>query len=243
MTYVGAVRAALDGVGDPERAAQQRAYMKSELPYVGLGSPALKALLRPLLAEHRFVDRAQWEAAVLELWEDAEHREEWYAAIALLRHRSYRTWLDPDLLPLLELLVRTGAWWDVVDEIAAHPVGQVLLDHRADATPVVERWSVDATSLWVRRTAMLAQLRHREHIDTDLLARVLVANLDDTTYGREFFVRKALGWALRQHARTDPGWVGSFVATYDDRLSGLSRREALKHLGRSRAHRTLPGPV
>ena len=160
MTYVGAVRAALAEAGDPARAAQQQAYMKSELPYVGLGSPALKALLRPLLVEHRFVDRAQWEAAVLELWEDAEHREEWYAAIALLRHRAYRAWLDPDLLPLLEQLVRTGAWWDVVDEIAAHPVGQVLLDHRADATPVIERWSVDPDSLWVRRTAMLAQLRH-----------------------------------------------------------------------------------
>ena len=229
MTYVGAVRAALTEAGDPGRAAQQQAYMKSELPYVGLGAPALKALLRPLLVEHRFVDRAQWEAAVLELWEDAEHREEWYAAIALLRHRSYRAWLDPDLLPLLEQLVRTGAWWDVVDEVAAHPVGQVLLDHRAAATPVIERWSVDPDSLWVRRTAMLAQLRHREQTDTDLLERVLVANLDDTAYGREFFVRKALGWALRQHARTDAAWVLTFVSTHADRLSGLSRREALKH--------------
>ncbi|MCP3423965.1 DNA alkylation repair protein [Nocardioides pinisoli] len=231
MTYAGAVRAALAEVGDPARAAQQQAYMKSELPYVGLGAPALKALLRPLLVEHRFVDRAQWEAAALELWEDAEHREEWYAAIALLRHRAYRSWLDPDLLPLLETLVRTGAWWDVVDEIASHPVGQVLLDHRVPTTPVMDAWSIDQDSLWVRRTAMLSQLRHGEHTDTDLLERVLVANLDDTVHGRDFFVRKALGWALRQHARTDPAWVRTFVATYDDRLSGLSRREALKHLG------------
>lgn len=231
MTYVGAVRAALAEVGDPGRAAQQRAYMKSALPYVGLGAPALRALLRPVLAEHRFADRAQWEAAVLELFEDATHREEWYAAVALLRDRRYRAWLDPDLLPLLEQLVRTGAWWDVVDEVAGHVVGQVLLDHRAAATPVVDAWAVDPDSLWVRRTAVLAQLRHRERTDTDLLARVLVANLDDTAYGREFFVRKALGWALRQHARTDPDWVRAFVRTHDDRLSGLSRREALKHLG------------
>ena len=174
MTYVGAVRAALAGTGDPERAAQQRAYMKSELPYVGLGSPALKALLRPLLVEHRFVDRAQWEAAVLELWEDAEHREEWYAALALVRHRAYRQWLDPDTMPLLEHLVRTGAWWDVVDETATHPVGQVLLDHRDVVTPVMDAWSVDADSLWIRRTAMIAQLNHQERTDTDLLERVLV---------------------------------------------------------------------
>ncbi|GAA5130750.1 DNA alkylation repair protein [Alloalcanivorax gelatiniphagus] len=232
MTYVGAVRAALAGTGDPERAAQQQAYMKSDLPYVGLGAPALKALLRPLLVDHRFVDRAQWEAAVLELWEDATHREEWYAAIALLRHRAYRPWLDPDLLPLVGLLVRTGAWWDVVDEVATHPVGQVLLDHRAVATPVMDAWSVDPDSLWIRRAAMIAQLRHAERTDTGLLERVLLANLDDTAYGRDFFVRKALGWALRQHARTDPAWVRTFVGTHADRLSGLSRREALKHLGR-----------
>jgi 3-methyladenine DNA glycosylase AlkD len=230
MTYVGAVRAALAGAGDPVRAAQQQAYMKSDLPYAGLTAPELRALLKPLLAEHRFTDRAQWQAAVLELWEDATHREEWYAAVALLRHRAYRAWIDPDLLPLLERLVRTGAWWDVVDEIASHLVGQVLLDHRAVVTPVMDAWSVDPNSLWIRRTAMLAQLRHREQTDTDLLEQVLVANLDDTAYGKEFFIRKALGWALREHARTDAAWVERFVATHADRLSGLSRREALKHL-------------
>ncbi len=230
MTYVGAVRAALAVTGDPERAAQQQAYMKSDLPYVGLGAPALKVLLRPILADDRFADRAQWEAAALELFEDATHREEWYAAVALLRHRSYRTWLDPDLLPLLEELVRLGAWWDVVDEIAGHLVGQVLLDHRAAATPVIDEWAVDSDSLWVRRTAMLAHLRHAEATDTDLLERVLVANLEDTAYGREFFTRKALGWALRHHARPDPAWVRTFVRDHADRLSGLSRREALKHL-------------
>ena len=131
---------------------------------------------------------------------------------------------------MLDELVRTGAWWDVVDEIASHLVGQVLLDHRADVTPVIDAWSVDVDSLWIRRTAMLAQLRHAEHTDTDLLERVLVANLDDTAYGNEFFIRKALGWALRQHARTDPAWVRTFVGTHADRVSGLSRREALKHL-------------
>ena len=77
---------------------------------------------------------------------------------------------------------------------------------------------------------VLAQLRHAEETDTHLLERVLVANLDDTAYGREFFIRKALGWALRQHARTDATWVRGFVLTHANRLSGLSRREALKHL-------------
>jgi 3-methyladenine DNA glycosylase AlkD len=230
MTYVGAVRAALAEVGDPARAAQQQAYMKSALPYVGLAAPQLRALLRPLLAEERFIDRGSWEAAVRELWDDATHREEWYAAVELLRHRAYRQWLDPDLVPLLGHLVRSGAWWDVVDEVATHPVGDVLLGYRSEVTPVMDAWSVDPDSLWVRRTAMLSQMRHAGETDTDLLDRVLVANLDDTAYGRDFFVRKALGWALRQYARTDPEWVRAWVRAHDDRLSGLSRREALKHL-------------
>jgi 3-methyladenine DNA glycosylase AlkD len=230
MTYVEVVRAALAEVGDPERAAQQQAYMKSELPYVGLGAPALQALLRPILAEHRFADRGQWEAAALELFEDATHREEWYAAVALLRDPHYREWFDPDLLPLLQEVVRLAAWWDVTDEVASHLVGQVLLDHREATTPVMDAWAVDADSMWVRRTAILSQLRHAELTDTALLDRVLVANLDDTAYGKEFFVRKAVGWALRQHARTDAAWVRAFVEAHTDRLSELSRREALKHL-------------
>lgn len=240
MTYVGAVRAALAEAGDPARAARQQAYMKSTLPFVGLAAPQLKALLRPLLREERFIDRGAWEAAVLELWDDASHREEWYAAVALLRHRAYRQWLDPALFPLLEHLVRSGAWWDVVDETATHPVGDVLLRHRPAVTPVIDAWSVDADSLWVRRAAMIAQLQHQEHTDTGLLERVLVANLEDTAYGTDFFVRKALGWALRQHARTDEEWVRTFVRTHADRLSGLSRREALKHLSHTGTSSTAP---
>jgi 3-methyladenine DNA glycosylase AlkD len=84
--------------------------------------------------------------------------------------------------------------------------------------------------LWVRRVAILAQLKHRDETDVELLADVLDANLDGSLHGREFFIRKAIGWALRQHARVDPGWVRAFVEARGDRLSGLSRREALKHL-------------
>lgn len=228
-SFITAVRDGLATNGDPARAVQQQAYMKSAMPYCGLTSAELKALLRPLLTEHLILDRTTWESTVRELWDDASHREERYAAIALLRHAAYKPWLDVELLPLLEHLVRTGAWWDYVDEIASHLVGQGLLDHRATLTPLMVEWATDE-HLWIRRTAMLCQLRHRERTDTDLLAYALEANLDDTVLGKEFFIRKALGWALREHAKTDPAWVLDFVGTHADRLSGLSRREALKHL-------------
>ena len=126
-------------------------------------------------------------------------------------------------------LVETGAWWDYVDVVAADRVGPILLRHRDAVTPVMRAYAVD-DHLWVRRTAILAQLKHREETDLDLLTDVVDANLEGSRFGREFFVRKAIGWALRQHARVDPEWVRAFVEARGDHLSGLSRREALKHL-------------
>jgi 3-methyladenine DNA glycosylase AlkD len=224
------VRAALAAAGDPDRARQQQAYMKSALAYHGVGLPAVRRLVGDLVAEHPLADRPAWESTVLELWDDATHREERYAALALLRHRRHRGWLDPELLPLVRHLVVTGAWWDTVDELAAHVLGTILATHRAAVTPVVREWST-CDDLWLRRSAILAQLRHGSDTDVGLLTDALDANLAGSPYGTEFFIRKAVGWALRQHARTDPAWVRAYVAARSDRLSTLSRREALKHLG------------
>lgn len=225
---VEAIRAALASSGDPERARAQQAYMKSAMPFRGITSLELKALLRPVLADPalRVDDRAAWEAAVRELWDGATHREDRYAATALTGHRAYRAWQDADALPLYRHLVTTGAWWDLVDEVAANRVGPILVSHRELATPVVRSWATD-DDLWLRRTSVICQLGARDRTDLDLLRHAVEANLDD----RSFWLRKAIGWALRQYARTDPDWVRDRVAEWDGRLSGLSRREALKHLG------------
>lgn len=218
------LRAAIRAAGDPERAAAQQAYMKSAMPYRGLSSPELKVLLRPHLTGYAPADRASWEATVRDLWDHATYREEWYAALAVARHRKATGWLDPDSLPLWRHLVVTGAWWDVVDETATHLVRETLLRHRDAVTPVIDAWSVD-DDLWLRRTAVLCQVGAKDETDRDLLLRVVGANLDDTS----FWLRKAIGWALRDYARTDPEWVWTQVDRLGDRLSGLSRREATKH--------------
>ena len=222
---VETVRSTLAGAGDPERAATQRAYTKSALPFHGIAAPELRRLLRPLLATYRPIDRDPWEATVRELWDGATHREEQYAAIALARHRSARPWQDPAALDLYRHLVVTGAWWDLVDEIAAHLVGGVLAGHRDAVTPVMRAWSRD-DDLWVRRTAVLSQVRHRDDTDRTLLHDVIAANVADAS----FWLRKAIGWALRELARTDPDWVRAEVDRLGPALSGLSRREALRHL-------------
>jgi 3-methyladenine DNA glycosylase AlkD len=219
------VRAALAAAGHPERAAQQQAYMKSAMPHRGISRPELKALLRPLLATYAPAGRGEWERDVRDLWDGAGFREERYAAITLARHRKARGWQDVDTLDLYRHLVVTGAWWDLVDEIAAHLVGGVLSTHRAEATPVLRSWATD-DDLWLRRTAVLAQLRHRADTDVDLLRFAIESNVDDPS----FWLRKAIGWALRSYAATDPDRVRAEVIRLDGRLSGLSRREALKHL-------------
>ena len=222
---VETVRTTLAGAGDPERAAAQQAYMKSALPFRGIAAPELRRLLRPLLAAYQPPQRDAWEATVRELWDGATHREERYAAIAVARHRKAREWQDPAALDLYRHLVVTGAWWDLVDEIAAHLVGGVLAGHRDAVTPVMRAWSRD-DDLWVRRTAVLSQVRHRDDTDRALLHDVVAANVADPS----FWLRKAIGWALRELARTDPDWVRAEVDRLGPALSGLSRREALRHL-------------
>ncbi len=226
---VDELRSRIADAGDPERAPQMQAYMKSALPFRGVSSVPLRAITREVVPAHPLTDRAAWEAAVLELWDGAAYREERYAALAVAGHRLYRDFRDPASLELYRHLVATGAWWDLVDTIAAQHVGEVLGRFPAEATPVLRGWAVDE-DLWLRRTAVLCQLKRKADTDVDLLRFALEHNLEGSPHGREFFIRKALGWALREHARTDSDWVRAFVAEHEPELSGLTRREALKHV-------------
>jgi 3-methyladenine DNA glycosylase AlkD len=223
------IRSRIAEVADPARAEPMRAYMRSTMPFRGVPAKPLRAVCRAVYDEHRLPDRDSWVRGVRGLWDGASYREERFAALALTTHRHYRAYQDPASLPLYRHLVVTGAWWDFVDTLASHNIGGVLATHRAVVTPTVLAWAV-ADDLWLRRTAILCQLGHKDDTDPVLLRAALEANLEDSRFGREFFVRKAIGWALRQHARVDPAWVRAFVDGHAEQLSGLSRREALKHL-------------
>ncbi len=225
--FRSAVREALTARANPERAAGQQRYMKSALPYHGLTSPELAHVLRPLLRDPGLAmrSREEWAATIRQLWDEATHREQWYAALALAKHRAYRQWVDSTSMPLWESLIRSGAWWDVVDDIATHLVRDTVLAAPPIEKPRMRAWAV-ADSLWVRRAAILCQVGVQDRLDQRLLAEVIEPNIEDP----DFFSRKAIGWALRDHARWDPAWVRRFVQQHPA-LSGLSRREALKHVG------------
>ena len=222
------VRAGLADLADPARAASQQAYMKSAMPFYGVAVPKVRQITGAIVTAFPPEGRASWESAVRELWDNATHREERYAALAVLRHPVSLPWLTPETLPLVRHLVVTGAWWDLVDE-TAHVLEAILTADPDLTAVVIDQWAA-ADNLWLRRVAILSQLQRGPHTDAELLERCIHRNLIGSDFGAEFFIRKAIGWALRQYARVSPEWVRAFLDAHREELSPLSRREAAKHL-------------
>jgi 3-methyladenine DNA glycosylase AlkD len=219
------LRKRLESEGDADRAAAQRAYMKSTMPYAGVTAPAIKRVTAALVTQYPCVDAQDWQRTVESIWDHARYREERYVAVGFARARQYRQFRTPAVLPLYEKLIVAGAWWDFVDEIAINLVGELVLGHPKATKPVMRRWAHD-DDIWKRRTAILCQLKAKVATDTRLLTAVIAPSMTET----EFFLRKAIGWALREYSKTDPNWVIGYVTDNRQRLSSLSKREGLKVL-------------
>lgn len=194
--------------------------MKSEMPYLGVRMPDLRRVWRPVFAAHPLETRTRFLAELVDLWDEAKFREERYTASALLNR--YPQWVS---LALLERLIVEGAWWDYVDTLA-RKVGGLLVRNPSLAGDMVA-WSRDE-NMWKRRVSIICQLGFKEQTDLDLLYGCIESNLADS----EFFVRKAIGWALRHYAWHDPREIDRYVREHVDRLSPLSKREATKNLAR-----------
>jgi 3-methyladenine DNA glycosylase AlkD len=206
------VRHALAALADPSKAEGMQEYMKSQMPFLGVQRRSLTSALRPILRPRPHREEAL--AAATDLWEHAAFREHRYAALAVLRTQT----LTCDDEDLLRHLIVSGAWWDLVDEIATKLVGPLRseLDLRA--------WAVDE-DLWIRRAAIICQVSHQPK-DPDLLRDAIEPNTQDRT----FWITKAIGWALRDYAYVDADWVRGFVASHE--LAALTVREATKHIRR-----------
>jgi len=227
---VAALRAGLAARADAAKAPAMQRYMKSALPFYGVSAPQRAKLFRVLFAEPA-LPLDSWRETALALWRGAEKREELYAALALLRCRRYSAFAARlDLLPVYEEIVRTGAWWDVVDECATNLVGGLLRAHPVALTPVLREWSV-CSHMWLRRASIIAQNQAKAGLDVSLLHSCICANLLGSPFGKDFFIQKAIGWALRSRARTHAAEVKSFVEAHAAELSNLSKREALKNIG------------
>ncbi|GAA0296575.1 DNA alkylation repair protein [Sphingomonas oligophenolica] len=227
MTELAAtLHARLAAIADPSRAPAMQAYMKSAMPYLGVSTVPLRAACKAVFADLAWRDAAGWQRDVLAIWRGARFREERYAAIELTGVRAARAFQTIEALPLYEEMIVTGAWWDYVDAIATQRLWDILRHDPAAMKPLMRAWAQD-DDMWKRRSAILVQIKAKA--DTDL--ELLYACIEPSIASEQFFLRKAIGWALRQYAWTDPAEVSRYVAANAGRLSGLSRREALKNIG------------
>jgi 3-methyladenine DNA glycosylase AlkD len=203
-----------------------QAYAKSPMPYLGVTAVPLRKVCREVFADLDFPTAAAWRRAVLGLWRGARFREERYCAIELAHLRRFDRFQDMAALPMYEEIIVTGAWWDYVDGIAGHRLGALLRRFPREMRKEMRAWS-RSDDLWKRRSAILCQLTFKKDTDLELLYAVIEPALG----AKEFFLRKAIGWALRQYAWTDPREVRRYVREHEGRLSPLSKREALKNIG------------
>lgn len=207
---------------DPERALGMAAYMKEQFPFFGIQTPQRRLLMRPWLAAIGREPAAEELLGIAEsLWK-CPQRECQYAAVDMLVKHAKR--FEAQHEARLAALICKKSWWDTVDLLAAHVYGKLAQDSK------VVRRTLDGyaehENLWLRRVAILYQLNYAEQTDLKRLTRILEANLAHP----DFFIRKAMGWALRQYARTDADWVRRWLQTHGDAVPALTRREAGKHL-------------
>ncbi|MGD6777795.1 MULTISPECIES: DNA alkylation repair protein [Bacillaceae] len=197
-------------------------YMRNHFSFLGIKSPERKELLKRFFAEHGKPEREWIKPLVTNLYAQPE-REFHYAALAMVDVHIKK--LDAEWLSFLEKLITTNSWWDTVDHIAPHHAGAILLREKASINDYPDRW-ITSDNFWLQRSAILFQLKYKEKTD----AQKLFSYIEATKGAKEFFIRKAIGWALREYSKTAPDEVLQFIKSTD--LAPLSRREGLKHMER-----------
>lgn len=214
------VRDLFEAHRNTELAKPMEAYMKNHFPFLGIKSPERKELLKEVFKTYELPVVEKLEHVVWELYACKE-REYHYIAIAVLDKMKKHLTIEHH--PFLRRLIETNSWWDSVDAIA--PIcGYIVKKERERGSEVMRDWSKTA-NMWTNRVAIIHQLKFRTDTDASLLFECILRHIKS----EEFFLQKAIGWSLRQYAKTEPDQVLQFVSLHSE-LKPLSRREALKHL-------------
>jgi len=221
-TYTAGLETLFRSYADPSAAAPMKAYMRNQFEYLGIKTPQQRALLRVFIGEHGLPPLDELEGVLLALWALPE-REFQYTALGLLG--CFERQLPAKFINTIEMLLTTKSWWDTVDSLATHTVGIHFQRYPAVRAETLPRWR-QSDYLWLRRTCILFQNKYKAETNFDLLKAIICENLGSN----EFFINKAIGWALREYTRIDPDGVRTFVA--ETHLAPLSAREALKWLNR-----------
>jgi 3-methyladenine DNA glycosylase AlkD len=214
------VRKILEEHRSPEKAGPMENYMKNHFPFLGIKTPERRALTKGIFQETGLLKKPFDEAFVIGLWEQQE-REYQYVAVDYLMKMIKK--LKKDHLGLMEKLITTKSWWDTVDTLAAHPVGAIAAKSPEVISDVMEDWTVHE-NMWLRRTSIIFQLRYKGETNEEVLYRYILKNIES----KEFFIQKAIGWALREYSKTNPDSVRQFIS--GNKLAPLSVREGSKYI-------------
>ncbi len=218
--YVESIHSLFSAHADPVAAIPMKRYMRDQFEYLGLKSKQVAALRKEHFDQHGLPPLSELDTILRELWALPE-REVQYIATGLLNRLQKQ--LPPEFIETIEFLLVTKSWWDTVDTISTGVVGMHFKRFPEVRDRYLTKWR-RSENFWLRRAAILFQLNYKSETDFGLLCEIIRENLES----KEFFINKAIGWALRQHTRVHPEAVREFVATTP--LHSLSAREALKWL-------------
>lgn len=205
---------------NPQRAEQMKRYLKGHFEFYGMDSKTLKSILKSFFAEYGWPARNQLFDIVWTLWE-LSYREFQYTAFLMLQ--KFEKKLVKEDIEHIEKLIITKSWWDSVDGLSTWTCGSYFKIFPDQIEPVTSKWMATG-NIWLQRTCLLFQLKYKMKTDTVLLAKYIMHLKAE----KEFFIRKAIGWILREYSKVNPDWVRSFVSSTE--LSGLSRRVASKYI-------------
>lgn len=219
---VAYVSGSLEALRDPEKSVEMAAYMRTNMPFYGVQKPDRIPILRQIKKDFKPFSFEEYRSAVLALWRQS-HREEKYFAINYAD--SFPDFINPGAIALYEQMIREGQWWDFVDPIAIDLIGEVFLEERSAIKPIIIKWSKDK-DFWIRRATLICQMHHKSATDEELLFQLCLK----MAHEKEFFIQKAIGWALREYSKTNAKAVTQFLTTNKKLLAPLSYREGAKHL-------------
>ncbi|MDR0139985.1 DNA alkylation repair protein [Metabacillus idriensis] len=218
MSFAIKLRDVFSNHADLEKAIVMEKYMRDQFRFFGIKSPDRKEITKQFLKQHGRPEHLS--DTVLELW-TFEGRELLYAAIDLLLLEKKK--IGPSDIEWIKHLIITNSWWDTVDLIASNVIGQLVMKHPELRGTYIDQWA-DSDNLWLQRTAILHQLKYKQKTDETWLFPVIIKH----SSSNEFFIQKAIGWALREYSKTNPESVRTFIENTE--LSSLSRRDGSKYL-------------
>lgn len=233
------LRASFAAHANPALAGPMQAYMKSALPFLGIAAPLRRRLTAAAVKAHPAPNTSALVGCMRELWRSARCREERYAAVELPRlGRVHTKLVNLELLPLVQEMIVEAAWWDLVDDLSGNLLARLLERHPRELKPLLRQWA-RGNDLWLRRAAMLAQRSlPPASFDAVLFYETVLPSIGEGRFADQFFIRKGIGWALRERSYAAPDEVAAFCREYAAQLSPLTRREALRRIDPPRQQRS-----